>query len=45
MEKGDPSQHRVNMRWDNPSVKISSCETAWLWDGKPKHETGAGWGH
>lgn len=26
-------------------VKIASYATAWLWDGKPKYETGSGWGH
>lgn len=27
------------------SVSISESQTAWLWDGKPKAETAAGYGH
>lgn len=29
----------------NNHVKINSYASATLWDGKPKYETGAGWGH
>lgn len=28
-----------------PSIKINDYETAWLWDGSPKYQTGAAWGH
>lgn len=26
-------------------VKVSDCQTAYPWDGKPQYETGLGWGH
>ncbi len=27
------------------SIKVSSCAKAYLWDGRPKHQTGWGYGH
>lgn len=30
---------------DTVSVKMNSFSYAYLWDGQPKHETAAGWGH
>jgi hypothetical protein len=30
---------------DEPYVKIDQSQTAYLWDGKPKYETGSGYGH
>jgi hypothetical protein len=30
---------------DRYSVKISSYASAYLWDGKPKNQTGWGYGH
>lgn len=29
----------------NDRVRINSYASAYLWDGKPKYETGLGWGH
>lgn len=26
-------------------INISECQTGYPWDGQPKYETGAGWGH
>lgn len=40
---GEPSTHRVNA--EQKSIRISSCQTAWLWDGRPKTVTAFGFGH
>jgi hypothetical protein len=39
---GKPERHVVSLYG---SVKISECQSAYLWDGKSKHQTASGWGH
>ena len=38
---GKPMKRLVSNGW----VKISDCQSANLWDGKPQYETALGWGH
>lgn len=33
---GQPFRRKVDMAGGSPSIKISSCQTAWVWDGKEK---------
>ncbi len=39
--EGEPERHTVT----DGSIKVSSCARAWAWDGTPRSETGAMWGH
>ena len=43
VEIGDEMIKVVNGKWN--SVKITSYANAYLWDGQPKYETQAGYGH
>lgn len=37
------SWHKYNPKYK--SFRLSSFETAWKWDGRPRNETAPGWGH
>lgn len=39
---GDPMKRRPDK---NGYVKVCHYDHAYPWDGRPKHETGFGWGH
>lgn len=43
--KGATKRFRPAYDGDGYSVKIESYSSAYLWDGKPAYETGAGYGH
>jgi len=42
---GTIKNKKPNRTGENVYVKIDSFSVATLWDGSPKHETAAGWGH
>jgi hypothetical protein len=42
---GEPMLKRPGGTTGHPSVKVHSFASAHLWDGKPEHQTGAGYGH
>lgn len=40
---GEPMRKKVDMSY-RPSIKVGH-QSAWIWDGRPKHETSWGYGH
>lgn len=45
-EIGKPMKNkRVDTGWDREMITIDSVSRAYLWDGTPRHQTGAGYGH
>jgi hypothetical protein len=43
--KGETLTKRFRVSGIRYSVKISNYASAWMWDGKPKTQTGWGYGH
>lgn len=42
---GPPKRKKIQVYNDGPYVRLNSYSSARLWDGKPKSQTAAGWGH